>query len=497
MKKTIDCVAVDLGASGGKVIRGSFDGSKVALKEIYRFSNTPIQLRKHIYWDVLRLFEEVKTGLARAGKGPGLASIGLDTWGNDYCLIDRDGNLVENPHSYRDPRTDDIMPKAFSLMSRQEIYKRTGVQFMQHNTLFQLYSQVLDKSPLLKAAATYLMVPDLFNYWLSGHKFCEFTNATTTQFFDPYKDTWCAPILEAFGIPGRLMPPVIKPGTKIGYLEKWLCKDLDIRPVPVIAVGTHDTASAASVVPASDGNYAFLSSGTWSLFGAEVNKPVVNKAGLEHNFSCYGGVCDTYLMWKNIQALWLLQECMRVWNESGPKYTYEQVISMAGQSRPFGPIIDTDDRLFLTPGDFPDRIVGFCKSTGQKPPTGQGPVVRSILESLSLKYRYTLERLQDVLGKKLTRIHVVGGGSRNEVLNRFTAEATGLPVITGLPEATSLGNIMMQLIALGEVGSLKESREIIRRSFRSKTFEAATSPDWDEAYERFVKIVGGRASQGK
>jgi rhamnulokinase len=498
MKKPLNCVAVDLGASGGKVVRGSFDGSKVWLKEIYRFSNSPIQINGHIYWDVLRLFDEVKKGLAKAGgQGDKLASIGLDSWGNDYCLLDRDGNLVENPHSYRDPRTDGIMQQAFARMSRDAIYKRTGVQFMQHNTLFQLYSQVLGKSPLLKAAATYLMVPDLFNYWLSGEKSCEFTNATTTQFFDLYKDAWCVPLLDAFEIPQKIMPPVVRPGTRLGTLEKWICDDLGISTVPVIAVGTHDTASAASVVPAAEDDYAFLSSGTWSLFGAEVKSPVVNKAGLKYNFSCYGGVCETYLVWKNIQALWLLQECARVWNEGGQKCSHGELVSMAEKAKPFGAVIDTDDRLFLTPGDFPARIADYCKSTGQKPPAGRGEITRCILESLALKYRYTFEKLQMVLGRKLSRIYVVGGGSRNVLLSRFTAEATGVPVIAGHPEATALGNFMLQLVTLGEVRSLQESREIVRRSFRSKTYQLSNSEGWDKMFVRFMGITTGGASPRK
>lgn len=491
MKKPLKCVAIDLGASGGKVIRGSFDGTRITLKEFYRFSNNPIQLKKHIYWDALRLFEEVKKGLGAVGKEPGdtIDSIGIDTWGNDCCLLDKDGNLLENPHSYRDPRTDGIMEKAFEKMSREEIYNRTGVQFMQHNTLFQLYSMVLDKSALLAAADTYLMIPDLFNYWLAGEKCCEFTNATTTQFFDPYQNTWCEPILEAFSIPGNIMPPVIKPGTKLGNLEKWLCNDLNIQAVPVIAVGTHDTASAASVVPAQNGDYAFLSSGTWSLLGAEVSTPVVNKAGLSHNFSCYGGVCDTFLVWKNIQALWLLQECMRVWTKEGLEYSYEDLVSMAGQAEPFGAIIDVDDHIFIQPGDFPARINEFCKRTAQKPPCGQGAIVRCIFESLALKYRYTFERLQDVLGKKLSKIYVIGGGSRNELLNQFTAQAIGVPVVAGLAEATSVGNIMMQLLTLGEVGSLDQSREIVRTSFELTTYEADVTQNWDNAYQRFLDLI--------
>ena len=389
------------------------------------------------------------------------------------------------------------MDRAFSLMPRREIYMQTGVQFMQHNTLFQLYSLVLQRSPLLKAAATYLMVPDLFNFWLSGEKCCEFTNATTTQFYDTRNNDWEGPILKKFDIPHRIMPSVISPGTKLGKLDGWLCKDLDVPAIPVIAVGTHDTASAVSVVPAREGGDAFLSSGTWSLFGAEVTSPVVNEAGLKYNFSCYGGVCDTYLVWKNIQALWLLQECMRTWNEAGEKYSNEDLIAMAEQALPFGPVIDTDDRIFLTPGDFPARIAEFCASTGQKPPEGHGPIVRCILQSLALKYRYTFEKLQVVLGRKLDRIYIVGGGSRNALLNRFTAEAVGVPVIAGHPEATALGNLMLQLVTLGEVGSLQESRDVVRRSFRSRTFEPGGSTGWDAAYERFLKVMRRSTSRKK
>jgi len=451
-----------------------------------------VRIKNHVYWDVLRLFEEVKRGLGTAGKEytAGLNSIGLDAWGNDCCLLDRDGRLLENPHSYRDPRTDGIMGRAFERMPRQEIYNRTGVQFMQHNTLFQLFSMVLESSPLLAAADKYLMIPDLFNYWLTGEKYCEFTNATTTQFFDPCQNAWCGPVLKAFNIPAKIMPPLIGPGTEMGKLEKWLCGDLNIPAVPVIAVGTHDTASAASAVPVQDGeDYAFLSSGTWSLLGAEVKEPLINEAGLAHNFSCYGGVCGTYLVWKNIQALWLLQECMRSWDENSLQCSPEELIKRAGQAPPFGAIIDVDDRAFLTPGDFPVRIAEYCTRSGQKPPEGQGAIVRCILESLALKYRYTFEGLHDVLGRKLSKIHIIGGGSRNGLLNRFTADALGVPVIAGPAEATSLGNIMTQLMALGEVGSLQQSREIISRSFKTATYEAGVGAGWDSAYRRFLSLI--------
>jgi sugar (pentulose or hexulose) kinase len=493
MNKTINCSAIDLGASHGKVTIGSFDGDKVRLKEVFRFTHGPVEINNSIYWDVLRLFEKVKKGLGTSHKeyGAGLSSIALDAWGNDFCLLDRDGNLVENPHSYRDPRTDGIMNKSFEMMPREEIYRRTGVQFMQHNTLFQLYSMVLAGSPLLNTASTYLMTADLFNFWMTGEKYCEFTNATTTQFFDPFTNSWCKPILDKFNIPSKIMPPIVMPGTMLGTLSDWLCNDLNIPHIPVIAIGSHDTASAASAVPAKNGDYAFLSSGTWSLMGAEVDKPLVSDAGLQHNFSCYGGVCGKYLVWKNIQALWVLQECQRVWEEQGITDTFEGLLMQAEKAAPFKALIDVDDRSFLTPGDFPAVIAGYCKRTGQQPPETRAEIVRCILESLALKYRYTFERLQLVMGRKLGRIHIVGGGSRNGLLNRFTSEATGVQVIAGPAEATSLGNIMLQLITLGEAGSLEQSREIISRSFNTVTYEAKTSRGWEEAYGRFLKLLDG------
>jgi rhamnulokinase len=464
---------------------GSFDGARVALQEVYRFPNGPLQVKNSLYWDVARLFEEVRRGLGMAGRTAGLDSIGLDAWGNDFCLLGRDGNLLENPHSYRDPRTDGVMQKAFEVMSRDEIYRRTGVQFMQHNTLFQLYSMVLAGSPLLKSADTFLMMADLFNYRLCGAKCCEFTNATTTQFFDPYKKDWRLLILEAFGIPAGIMPQVVSPATRLGLLEERLLNELSLNAVPVIAVGTHDTASAVSVVPMQDDNYAFLSSGTWSLLGAEVKEPLISNSGLEHNFSCYGGVGGKWLVWKNIQALWILQECMRSWGESGQPCGPDELIYLAEQARPFGPFIDVDDRLFLTPGDFPSRIIEYCVRTGQEPPDGRGAMVRCILESLALKYRYTFERLQVVLGRKLGRIHIVGGGSRNTLLNRFTARATGVPVVAGPAEATALGNFMTQLMTLGEVKSASEAKEIVRQSFDTVTYLPGDAAAWDEAYGRF------------
>jgi len=503
MNKTINCAAVDLGASGGKVMLGRFDGAHITLDEVYRFPNGPVQIGKHIYWDVRRLFGEVKKGLRMAAGNGSLVSIGLDAWGNDFCLLDSAGELVEDPHSYRDPRTDGVMEKAFTKMSREEIYSRTGVQFMQHNTLFQVYSMVLDYPDMIEHSATYLMMGDLFNYWLCGAKACEFTNATTTQFYELRAGDWCLSILEAFQIPQRIMPPIVQPATELGMLQKDLCYELGLPRLPVIAVGTHDTASAAAAVPYSRGvpsgaptktnsvsrDAAFLSSGTWSLLGAEESGPLINAAGLKHNFTCYGGVGSAWLVWKNIQALWILQECLRNWAEAGQINSPEELIDLAEGEQPFTALINVDNRLFLTPGDLPARIAEFCRRSGQSPPRRKGAIVRCILESLALKYRYTFDNLQDVLGRRLSRIHIIGGGSLNTMLNRFTAAAVGVPVVAGPAEATALGNFLAQLMALGEVSSLSQAREAVAASFGPVIYEPRRDPGFDDAYARFLKLV--------
>jgi sugar (pentulose or hexulose) kinase len=491
MEKTIKCVAFDLGASGGKVILGVFNGNRITISEVYRFPNNPILLGDHIYWDFLRLFEEVKKGLRLAYKQTDgqIDSIGVDTWGKDCAFLDIHGHLLENPHCYRDPRTNGMMEKAFQKMPREELYERTGVQLMQLNTIFQLLSMVDEDPRALDNVGTFLNLPDLFNYYLTGKKFCEFTNATNTQFYDPLTNAWNERILDAMGIPRSIFPPIIQPGTIIGNLSEWLCEELGVRQIPVIAVATHDTASAVSAVPSSERDYAFLSSGTWSLLGYEEKSLVINKNGFKNNFSCYGGVCNTWLIWKNIQALWLLQECARVWTENGNVYSNEDLTIMASQAKPFGPLIDTDDLVFLAPGDFPLKIVEYCKRTGQQPPESDGAIVRSIMESLAVKYRFTFDRLQEVIGKQLNNICVIGGGSRNWLLNKFTSEAIGLPVKAGPAEATSIGNILMQLMALKELDCLPDAREVVRSSFETSTFEACKTDAWEDAYGRYLEII--------
>jgi len=491
MAETLKSLAIDIGASGGRVILGQFDGRQIKIEETYRFTNSPIRVGESVYWNVLYLLEEVKKGLRLTAKEycPEPASIGLDTWGTDFSLISKNGSLVDNPRSYRDPRTDGIMDKAFQKIPRSEIYRQTGVQFMQFNSLYQLYSMVVSESPDLKIAGTFLMVPDLFNYWLSGEKVCEFTNATTTQFYNPVKGGWAYELLESLNIPTSIFPAIQQPAAVLGDLSSWMQNDTGLKNIPIIAVASHDTASAACAVPASHDKYAFLSSGTWSLLGAEVNQPVINEAGLKHNLSCYGGVCDTFLVWKNIQALWLLQECQRTWSESGSNYSHRDLIALARTAQPFFAVIDSDDRLFLDPGDMPSKIRLFCERTHQQPPETPGAVTRCIFESLALKYRWVFENLQKVIGVQLDTIHLVGGGSKNKYLAQFTADATARRVLAGPSEATAIGNLVTQLIALGQLDSLEDAREVIRNSFETDEYEPINPRNWNDPYQIFLDLM--------
>jgi sugar (pentulose or hexulose) kinase len=491
MKNPLQIAAIDIGASGGKEFLAKFDGQLLEIEEIYRFKNSPISLASNLFWDFLRLFDEVKKGIqiaVHSSEGK-LLSFGLDTWGTDFALLDKTGKLAGNPYCYRDPRTNEIMEKVFKIIPRNEIYKRTGVQFMQFNTLFQLYAMVDENPAALSHAGTFFMIPDLFNYYLTGEKKCEYTNATTTQFYDPTNDKWDEQMLRKLLIPTEMLAEVIQPGNVLGNLSDWICEELSVQPFPIVSVASHDTASAACAVPYIERDTAFLSSGTWSLLGVEEKSPIISPLGLNNNFTCYGGASKTYLVLKNIQALWLLQECLRVWWGNGKKYTHEDIILLANQEKPFISIIDTDAHTFLTPGDFPLKIKEECFRTGQQVPTSDGAIARCILESLALKYRFTFERLQEVVEKDLKKIHVIGGGARNWLLNRFTAEAIKTQVEAGPFEATAIGNILLQLIAMGELDSLESGRRIIRDSFNTDTHEPCLSDKWDEEYDKFLEIT--------
>ena len=485
-------LALDLGAESGRAIIGIINEGKLSLNEVHRFINGPVRLPDGLHWDVLRLWSEIKTGIASAVKnGTKLDGIGLDTWGVDFALLDRNSTLLGNPFHYRDARTDGMLDEAFRLIPREAIFENTGIQFMQINTLYQLLSMVLSKSPLLDVAQTFVTIPDLFNYWLSGQITCEFTNATTTQCYDPRQREWAWQVLETLGIPKHIFRPVIQPGTVLGPLLPAVAEETGTTRIPVIAPACHDTGSAVVAVPAGKKDFAWISSGTWSIMGAETNQPVISAQTLKYNFTNEGGVFGTWRLSKNIMGLWLVQECKRTWARQGENLTYDELTRLAAEARPFLAVIDPDDSNFLHPDDMPAHIQAYCQRTRQPIPQTNGEIVRVVLESIALKYRWVLERLEDVTGTRLEPLHIIGGGIKNHLLNQFAADATGCTVITGPDEATAIGNILMQAIALGHLSTLDKARSIVRHSFEQVIFEPGGRDAWDEAFARLLDLLGG------
>ena len=491
MAQQANYMAIDLGAESGRAILGEFDGQRLQLTDVHRFLNTPVRLPDGLHWNVLRLLTEIKEGIGLAvhNQGVQLASIGLDTWGVDFGLLDRQGALLSNPYHYRDNRTDGILEIAFQRMPREQIFELTGIQFMPINSVFQLLSMVVSESPGLEVAGTFLTMPDLFNYWLTGERACEFSIATTTQCYDPRQKNWSAPLLSAMGLPHHIFPQIIQPGTVVGPLLKSVADETGAHSTPVIAPACHDTGSAIAAVPAEGRNFAWISSGTWSIMGIESPEAIINPSSLKFNFTNEGGVNGTFRFCKNIAGLWLVQECRRTWAALGQEHSYAELTEMAAQSPPFVSLIDPDYAEFAKPGDMPSRIRAFCKRTGQPEPESKAAIVRCVLESLALKYRLVLEHLENMVGGSLAPIHIVGGGTKNRLLSQFTAEATNRLVITGPVEATAIGNILMQAIALKHIHSLAEGRQIVRQSFQLDTFEPRNPSAWDEVYPRFVQLA--------
>ena len=486
-------LAVDLGAESGRTIVGSLADGKLTLSETHRFPNGPVGLNDGLHWDVLRLWSEIKTGIgvSSAKFENKLDSIGIDTWGVDFALLDKNASLLSNPFHYRDARTDGMLEEAFKRMPRNQIFANTGIQFMQLNTLYQLLAMAVQKSPLLDVAKTFVTIPDLFNYWLSGEITNEFTNATTTQCFDPRQRDWAKSVLEAMHIPSHLFRPVTESGTMIGALLPRVAEEAGVGEVRVVVPACHDTGSAVVAVPALPGNqdFAWLSSGTWSIMGAEVQEPCVNEKALNYNFTNEGGVFGTWRLSKNIMGLWLIQECRRTWAGQGDGISYEEITRLASEAKAFIAVIDPDDDRFFHAGDMPERIRAFCADTNQNVPQTKGQILRVALESLTLKYRLVLERLEELIGRRLDPIHVIGGGTKNRLLNQLTADATNRVVVTGPVEATAIGNILMQAIGMKHLVSLTEARDIVRASFEPEVYEPHQTADWDEAYSRLQKVM--------
>lgn len=497
MPHSLHFVGIDLGAESGRVMLAESDGDRVQLEQVHRFANQPVALpigdqgQTSLRWDVLRLWADIKQGIGLAARlgAQDLAGIGIDTWGVDFALLDRDGELVCNPYHYRDGRTDGMLDRAYGRLPRDQIFEQTGIQFMQFNTLYQLLAMVERRSPALQSAQTLLTMPDLFNYWLSGRKVCEFTMATTTQCLDPRQREWSKPLLQAMGIPIHLFPPIVQPGTILGDLRPAIADEVGCGCVPVIAPGTHDTASAVAAVPAAGKDFAWISSGTWSIMGAETSQPVINAQSLKYNFTNEGGVGGTWRFSKNIMGLWLVQECRRTWAHAGQDLSYAEMAARAEQAEPFRSIVNPDDDSFFKAGDIPVRIQEYCRRTGQPVPDSEGAILRCVFESLACRSRWVLEKLEEMLGRRLEPIHIVGGGSQNRLLNQLTADATNRTVVAGPVEAAALGNTLMQAIAIGQFDSLDQVRAAVRNSLKPESFAPRASQEWDTAYAKLCRLL--------
>jgi rhamnulokinase len=483
-------LAFDLGASSGRAILGTLHGGILSLTEIHRFKNQMCCIHGSYYWNIFSLFEELKKGLARCIIEFGIKplSIGIDTWGVDYALITDDGRLSGLPFAYRDHRTDNAMEDFFKLMPQKDTYLLTGIQFMQFNTLFQLFSSVQKNDSLLQSAERLLFTPDVLNYFFTGIKKNEYTIASTSQLLKPGSPEWEQKLFEVGGIPKKLQGDIILPGTILGNVLPEVDEQTGCGNIPCIAVASHDTASAVVSVPAEGESWAYLSSGTWSLLGIETPAPVVSETSLQMNFTNEGGAEKKTRFLKNIMGMWLIQECKRIWDRD--KDTgWNEIVDMCKEAEPFKCFINPDSPQFLNPGNMPEAIRDFCRKTGQPEPGTKGEIARCIYDSLAFKYKYTLLQIEEVSGKKIDRLHIIGGGASNIMLNQLTADLTGKQVISGPAEATAIGNIMMQAKALGFTDSLEGIREIVRNSFEVKIHKPSSSPDSGIAYERFLSLV--------
>lgn len=484
---TRNFAAIDLGAESGRVVVGELHTGQLLLREVHRFRNGPVRVAGHLHWDALRLYDEILNGLALAIKQCGsLESAAVDTWGVDFGLLDRTGALIGNPYHYRDHRTDGVMEQVFARVPREQVFAATGIQFMPLNTLYQLYA--MRGTPALESAATLLLMPDLINYWLTGEQRAEYTIATTTQFFDPVRRQWAIELLNQLDLPVNILPEIVQPASPIGDLGPAAADQIGSN-LRIIAPAAHDTQSAIAAVPARLDDYAYISSGTWSLMGVVSPTPFITDMTRDFNFTNEGGADGTICLLKNLTGLWLVQECRRAWARDGEDLSYADLAALAEDAPPFQAIIDPDDTAFLSPDDMPRAIAAFLAATGQSVADERGSLLRVVLESLAAKYRLTLEQLEQITGRSLEVIHIVGGGSQNRLLCQLTADACGRSVLAGPVEATALGNIMAQLVAAGECASWAEAREIVLTAFPTAMYEPRQRAAWDEAYARFKALV--------
>ena len=484
-------LAFDLGAESGRALLGRFDGAKLSLEEKHRFANPNGRLNGRLLWNFLAQWEELKLGLRKAaGGGTTIDAIGVDAWGVDFGFLDKSGDLLGNPFMYRDSQTDGMLQAAFGKVPRAEIFEATGIQFLEINSLYQVMAMAQRNRALLDVAQTMLFIPDLFNYFFTGEKVAEFSIATTSQMYDPRKKTWATDMLGKLSVPTHFLPKIVPSGTRLANLRDDVSAECGVMAdIPVIAPGCHDTASAVAAVPASGNDWCYISSGTWSLMGVEIPSPIINEKSLQLNYTNEGGVAGDIRFLKNIMGLWLVQECRRQWKKDGHEHTYAHLTHLAGAATPFKAIIDLNHKPFLAPGQMPKKIAEFCTHTGQSCPSSPGEYIRTCLESLALTYRMTIEGMEEVLGRRIGVIHIVGGGTQNELLNQMTADACGRPVIAGPVEATAIGNMLVTAISLGEIKNLDEGRAVVKESFDVKRYEPRDAGEWDEAYGRYRRVL--------
>lgn len=482
-------LAFDFGASSGRAMLGEFDGNSIKLTELHRFSNDPVMLNGTFFWDTIRLLYEIKQGIIKAKLSGGFDSIGINTWGVDFGLLDKDGYLLESSVNYRDSRTNGMLEKCASILPLDKLYEYTGNQIMQINTVFQLLSLTLNRPDLLKRAETLLMTPDLFNFLLTGEKATEYSIASTSQLLNPLTKKWNYEVIDKLGLPKKLFTKIVSSGTVIGKLSQEICDELSVESCSVISVASHDTASAVVATPALEKDFIFISCGTWSLFGTELSAPIINEKSAGYNLTNEGGYGGTTRFLKNIIGLWLIQESRRQWQREGNDYSYAELEKHALTAKPFVSFIDPDSTEFVAMGDIPKRVCEFCEKTGQAIPKNIGEIMICIYQSLALKYRYAYEQICDCTEKTYNSIHFVGGGAKDKLLCQMTANACNTTVIAGPIEATVLGNIAVQLISLGAIENLSVARKLIADSEKVVEFLACDYNIWNSAYERFKKII--------
>lgn len=483
-------LSFDFGASSGRAMLATLENGKIQMEEIHRFSNDPVMVRGTMYWDILRLFFEIKTGITKAVNIGGFDAIGIDTWGVDFGLLDKNGNLLSNPVHYRDKRTEGIMEKVFEIVPRDEIYRMTGTQCLRINTLYQLMALKLNEPEILERAEKMLLIPDLFAFMLTGEMKAEASIASTTNLFDPNTANWNFELIEKLGLPKDIFAPVIPAGSVYGQLSDDICEELGCEKVPVIAVATHDTASAVAATPSLTDDFVYISCGTWSLFGIESRTPILTDEAADANFTNEGGFDNTIRFLKNIMGLWLIQESRRQWRREGTEVGFDTLEKEALESEPFKCFIDVDNPLFETAGNLPKRVQKFCEQTGQYVPQTRGEIMRCIYQSLAMKYKYTFNTLNRLGNKEYKRINILGGGIKDKLLCQMTADACNVEVLAGPTEATVMGNIAVAYCALGEIEGFAGIRKAVTDSTELKRYTPNQNTAWEKAYEDYIKILG-------